>query len=137
MDSVFSIAVHGLVYLNHKGGTVNSEELAANICTNPARVRKVMAELKKAGMVETREGHVGGYRFCADADTLSLAQVAEALGTHFVTSAWRSGDCDMECLIASGMADLMDELYSELDRQCYKNLEEIKLADVTRKLFEL
>lgn len=58
MTSEFAIAVHALVYLNHKGETVSSEALAENICTNPARVRKVMAKLKKAGP----RRHQGGGR---------------------------------------------------------------------------
>ena len=47
MTSEFAIAVHALVYLNHKQETLASEELAKNVCTNPARIRKVMAKLKK------------------------------------------------------------------------------------------
>ena len=54
--------MHALVYLNHKADIVSSEALAKNICTNAARVRKVMAPLKRAGFVTTREGNVGGYR---------------------------------------------------------------------------
>lgn len=42
-----------------QGDMVSSEVLAENICTNPARVRKVMAQLKRAGLVETHEGAVG------------------------------------------------------------------------------
>ena len=95
MDSTFSLAVHALVYLNHKDCTLSSEALAENICTNPARVRKVMAQLKKAGFVETKEGTAGGYRFSGNADTLSLSQVAEVLDIRFVDAAWRSGDTDM------------------------------------------
>ena len=45
LNSDFCVAVHGLVFLKHKGCTISSEELAENICTNPARVRKVMAKL--------------------------------------------------------------------------------------------
>ena len=56
MTSEFTIAVHGLVYLHHKNTVLSSEELAENICTNPARVRKVMAKLKKKNLVETKEG---------------------------------------------------------------------------------
>ena len=56
MTSEFSVAVHALVFLNHKGGYLPSELLADNICTNPARVRKIMAQLKKAGLPETRHG---------------------------------------------------------------------------------
>ena len=66
MNSDFIVAVHALVFLNHKQGVVSSEALAENVCTNAARVRKVMAPLKRAGLVETREGNEGGYRFAAD-----------------------------------------------------------------------
>ena len=47
MNSDFIVAVHALVYLNHKADIVSSEALAKNICTNAARVRKVMAPLKR------------------------------------------------------------------------------------------
>lgn len=63
MTSEFGMAVHALTFLNHKGEIVSSEALAKNICTNPARVRKVMAKLKKAGLVDTKEGLEGGYLF--------------------------------------------------------------------------
>ena len=51
MDSSFNLAVHALVCLSHSGRSLSSEALAENICTNPTRVRRVMAGLKKAGMV--------------------------------------------------------------------------------------
>ena len=52
MTSEFTIAVHALVFLNHKGTVFSSEGLAANVCTNAARIRKVMAKLKKADLVK-------------------------------------------------------------------------------------
>ncbi len=135
MDGTFSLAVHALVYLNHKDRVLTSEELAENICTNPARVRKVMAALKKAGFVETKAGHVGGYRFAADAKTLTLAQVARAMDVRFVDAAWRSGGVDMDCLVASGMADVMDAVYRRLDERCKDDLKNITIADVDRRIF--
>lgn len=135
MDSIFSLAVHALVYLNHKDCTLSSEALAKNICTNPARVRKVMARLKKAGLVETKEGTAGGYRFCADPNQLSLCQIAQILDIRFVDAAWRSGDTDMKCLVASGMADIMDSIYARLDEQCKESLQKITIADIDKKIF--
>ena len=80
MNSDFCVAVHALVYLNRRGCVLSSEELARNICTNPARVRKVLARMKKDGLVETKEGSSGGgYRFAKGAGEVSLAQVARAL----------------------------------------------------------
>ena len=135
MDSSFNLAVHALVYLNHKKCVLSSEALAENICTNPVRVRKVMAVLKKAGLVETKTGNTGGYSFCAQADTLTLEQVADALGVRFIDPAWRSGDVNMECLVASGMADIMDAIYLRLDLQCRSSLGSITIADIDRRIF--
>ena len=52
MSSDFIAAVRALVYLNHRRETVSSGQLAKNICTNPARVRKVMAALRETGWRE-------------------------------------------------------------------------------------
>lgn len=135
MDSSFNVAVHALVYLHHKDCLLSSEALAENICTNPARVRKVMAALRRAGLVDSRAGNVGGYRFSGNPDRITLGQVAKALDIRFVDAAWRSGDSDMECLVASGMADVMDGLYAELDGLCRERLQSVTVGDVERKLF--
>ena len=136
MDSSFNLAVHALVCLSHSGRSLSSEALAENICTNPTRVRRVMAGLKKAGMVETREGSDGGYRLCADPAALSIRQVAEAVNACFVDCAWRSGDIDRECAICSGMAGVMDALYRQMNEQCAAYLAQITVADIEAQLFE-
>ena len=136
MDSSFNLAIHALVCLSHSGRSLSSEALAENICTNSTRVRRVMAGLKKAGMVETREGSDGGYRLCADPAALSLRQVAEAVNACFVDCAWRSGDIDRECAICSGMAGVMDALYRQMNEQCAAYLAQITVADIEAQLFE-
>jgi DNA-binding IscR family transcriptional regulator len=66
MTGEFAAAVHALVVLNHKNTTVSSEALSKNVCTHPARLRRVLAKLKKTGLVESREGTEGGYSFSGD-----------------------------------------------------------------------
>ena len=135
MTSDYCVAVHALVYLNHKAKVLSSEELAENICTNPARVRTVMAKLKKAGFVKTKEGSEGGYLFDQDADQVTLDQIAQALEIRFVDTAWKSGDTDMKCLVASGMAGLMDEIFDDLNEQCRKRLKEITIGTLDHRIF--
>lgn len=135
MTSEFGVAVHALVYLHHKGITLSSEELSKNICTNPARVRKVMSKLKKAGIISTKEGAVGGYTFIRKAEEVTLQEISSALDVRFVSSAWRSGDTDMVCLIASGMADVMDGVYQGMDDQCKGYLEGITIQDIDDRIF--
>lgn len=136
MNSDFNIAVHALVYLSHKGQVLSSEVLAENICTNPARVRKVMSKLSKAGLVSTREGRAnGGCAIARPAREITLNEVCRALDTCFVATAWKSGDPHMECLVASGMARLMDGLYGQLDRRCKEYLDHVTVGDLERQIF--
>lgn len=135
MTGEFTIAVHALVYLNHKGTTLSSEELSQNVCTNPARVRKVMAMLKKGGLIETKEGAEGGYRFCLDPGEVTLRRIDEAVGVPLVSASWRSGNVDKKCLVASGMGRIMDGIYGELDELCKRRLEGITVKDIDRMIF--
>ena len=91
MKSDFIVAVHALVYLTHLGTLVSSDELARNICTNPVRVRKIMGKLKKLGLVETKEGHVGGYAAVSGTEKATLLTIADGLGISFVQMAERDG----------------------------------------------
>ncbi len=136
MTSEFAIGVHALVFLNHKNTVVSSEMVAENVCTNPTRVRKVLARLKKAGFVETKEGIDGGYHFCADAEKVNLCMIADALEVSFVSASWKSGNIEMDCLIASGMAGILDDMYRNLDRKCREELKHVTIADLDSKIFK-
>lgn len=136
MNSEFCVAVHGLVFLSLQNRSHSSETMAENICTNPARVRKVMAKLKKAGLVSTKEGVDGGYSLRQPPSEISLRKIGEALEHRFVCSNWHSGSQDMDCMVASGMADVMDQLYAELDGLCRQRLEDITVADVAEKILQ-
>lgn len=135
MTSEFNIAIHALVFLSRKATTVPSEELSKNICTNPARVRKIMAKLKKAGIVETKEGTDGGYYFNKDTKNVTLNQIGQALEITYVCASWHSGDTDKKCLIASGMADVMDGIYANMSSSCANYLETISIDDIDQKIF--
>lgn len=84
MTSEFAIAVHALVFLDRSNATIASEELADNVCTNPVCIRRVMGKLKKAGLIETREGMGGGYRIAKANSDITLRQISDALENTLV-----------------------------------------------------
>lgn len=135
MTSEFTVAVHALVFLNHRQDIQSSESVAKNVCTNPARIRKVLSRLKKAGLVDTKEGIDGGYHFSGDPASVTLRMVADALEVSFVSASWKTGDPHMNCLIASGMERVMSGIYQELDEGCRDRLGRITIADIDRQLF--
>lgn len=134
MTGEFAVAVHALVYLHKRGETLDSEALARNVCTNPARVRKVMAKLRQAGLVEAKAGAEGGYRFSLDPAGVTLRQIADALQERPVAPGWRSGDPTMDCMVASGMALAMDRVYEALNHASLERLSSIALSDVEAQL---
>ncbi|MEM1483252.1 Rrf2 family transcriptional regulator [Oscillospiraceae bacterium PP1C4] len=136
MTGEFAIAVHALVFLSYKKSTLCSETIAKNVCTNPARIRKVMAKLKKGGLITTKEGADGGYLFEKDPHEVTLKEVCEATDTCPVSSAWRSGDMNCECLIASGIADVMDGIYEDLNEACKEKLKSISISDIEQMIFK-
>lgn len=136
MTSEFTIAVHSLVLLRRRQTTLSSEAIAENVCTNPARIRKVMARLKKAGLVETKEGIDGGYHFIEKTPSITLNRVAEALEETFVSSSWKSGNTCMECLISSGMAQILTDIYQDMNALCYSYLAGITIEDIEQRIFE-
>ena len=136
MTSEFTIALHALVFLNHHDKTMTSEEIAANVCTNPARVRKVLSKLKKADLLVTREGsRGGGYLFHRDDETVTLLMVYQALQDRIIQSSWLSGSMDIGCLISSNMAAVMDDIMQELDEACKEKLSGITIKDINDKIF--
>lgn len=136
MTSEFAIAAHALVVLSHKKTVVSSDVLAENICTNPTRVRKVLSRLKKAGLVETKEGAEGGYLLTVPASRIDLRMLADTLEVVIVASSWKSGNPEMNCMISSGMAGVLDGLYADLDRSCREQMEHITIADLENKIFK-
>ena len=135
MTGEFTIAVHALVFLDHKQETLSSEELAANICTNPVRVRKVMARLKKYNLLDTKEGLRGGYRIARNPEDINLKQICDALQMDIVKTSWHSGNIDMPCLVASGMAGVMGGIYGNLNKIGKQYLESITIKDIEEQIF--
>lgn len=60
MTGEFAVGVHALVFLNHKKTVVSSEMVAENVCTNPARVRKILASLKRPALFRRRRDWTEG-----------------------------------------------------------------------------
>ena len=93
--------------------------------------------LKKAGLIETREGMGGGYRIAKANSEITLRQISDALENTLVKASWRSGNPDKKCLVASGMSVVMDELVTGMNRSCNDYLERITIQKVEERLTAL
>lgn len=80
----FPVAAHALAYLAHRRAdaperAVSSAELAASMPTNPVVVRRVTAQLARAGLIATRPGARGGAWLLIPAERIGLDVVLRAV----------------------------------------------------------
>ncbi|AJY74588.1 RrF2 family transcriptional regulator [Paenibacillus beijingensis] len=131
MNSEFTIAVHSLVLLaNLPERSATSEAIAENVCTNPARVRKVMGYLKRSGYVATREGSGGGYKLTIDPSTVTLKDIYRVIAQGSLMPNWCSGDPGCDCVVGSNMQEVMNHIFCSAEQHLENYFADITIAGV-------
>lgn len=136
MTAEFIVAVHAMVYLNHKGDSRQSEEIAQNVCTNPARIRKVMSKLKKAGLIETYASFTGGYRFILDPREVTLYDIFKATDEHIINLNWRSGSNCSQCPISGKITPIINNVFNTIEDAGQNTLKQTTIADIEAQIFQ-
>ncbi|MCM3747631.1 Rrf2 family transcriptional regulator [Paenibacillus pasadenensis] len=135
MNSEFTIAVHSLVYLAYvPERSASSEAIAENVCTNPARVRKVMGYLKRGGYVATREGSGGGYRLTAEPAEVTLKDIYRHIASGSLMPNWGSGDPDCDCLVGSSMQEVMNDIFCGAEKRLEDYFGGLTIASVLGRI---
>ncbi|MFB9326493.1 RrF2 family transcriptional regulator [Paenibacillus aurantiacus] len=126
----FRKAVHILMYLAKDGAFQSSATIACSVQSHATFLRRILALLANAGIVETREGREGGYGLKASADQITLAEVYMAVrGEEHECTAVDAPSEQTERLDAA-----MDELMQEADKRMLAFLQGYTLADLMETL---
>lgn len=126
----FRKAVHILIYLAKDGAFQSSATIACSVHSHATFLRRILALLAAAGIVETREGREGGYGLKAPADQISLAEVYMAVRGEEQECAAADASCELnEKLNAS-----VDEIMQEADKRMLAFLQGYTLADLMETL---
>lgn len=114
----FATGVHVLVLLAAEPDVLRtSTEIAEKLDTNPVVVRRVLASLQQARLIESQKGPTGGSRLLKPPKAISLAEVYEAVetGPLFHTPHVRAAgparvNAALERVFDGSMTALRDEL---------------------------
>lgn len=74
MDTRFSMALHMLIMLSESGEPLSSAALARSVGTNASHIRKLIGQLKTAGLLSSSQGK-SGYSLTRDAEHISLLDI--------------------------------------------------------------
>lgn len=125
----FAIATHALALLAQTGESCASDELSASINTNPAFLRRILARLSQAGLIEAREGRAGGYRLARPAKRIRLSEVYAAVEPE---GAIAPSPCEpnAKCPIGAGIQRAFDEVAEAANEGLLRGLSQKTVADI-------
>ena len=131
----FNVAVQILVRLAGAGGVCPSAEIASQVQGHATFLRRVLAPLVQAGIVEAREGRVGGYSLARPAEKISLADVYVALkaGAALPDQAEHEDEPGHSGR-GERLRSLLGEVLARAEEQVLGFLNKVTIADLARQL---
>lgn len=103
-----------MVLLAHSGAKgATSDYIAESASTNPARVRRVLAPLVRAGLVSGREGGGGGYVLARAPDAITLGDIFAAAEEGPVLP-FHPRAPNTRCPIGSGITAALEQLEDDV-----------------------
>ena len=129
MDTKFSVAVHVLILISESPNPLNSDQMAGSVGTNASYIRKILALLKKAEIVDGNRG-VSGYSLTAAPEQLTLLQIYQAVmeepKIHLLDIHQNASD---RCLVGRYIRPVLADLFADLEQVFARSLADKTLAD--------
>lgn len=134
-NSRLTIATHALTWIGlyqRRGHEVaTSEQIATSVNTNPVVIRRLLAELRGAGLVDSRRGAGAGWMLARELEAITLLDVYDAVEPGPVFALHRSVP-DPECVVGHGIGPAMRNVYDGIEESLRAELARTTLADVLR-----
>ncbi len=130
MNTHFAIAVHVLVFLADQGGKpVASRTVAGSVGTNPSFIRRVLAQLGRAGITTGSEGAGGGTVLSRPAGSITLRDVYHAVDeTRELVPLHPSPH--PKCRIGRNMKGVLGGIAQQVERTVDAELARTTIADL-------
>lgn len=131
----FSIAIQICVFMDFKGkGRFSSQELAESVDTNPVVIRRQLARLKSAALMQSQNGPNGGYYLTRSTDKITLWDLYMAT---------REGDFfnrpkpNPDCVVGSNLKYLVEDTFYNAEMAMKPELEAVTIRDLSQKLTKI
>ena len=132
-NSRLTIAAHALAWIGlyqRQGHEVaTSEQIATSANTNPVVIRRLLGELRRAGLVESRRGVGAGWTLARDLESMTLLDVYEAVEPGPLFALHRATP-DPGCVVGHGIQPAMRRVYDGIEETLRRELARVTLQDV-------
>ena len=135
MSSRLTVAIHILTVLGlYTDKPVSSELIASSVNTNAVHIRRILSNLKQAGLIRTTRGSQGGYLLARSTGEISLREVHCALGEnlfHFPRST-----PNVECPAGANIRSSLEAVFGGATEAAHAHLDQTRLAHLVDEIRE-
>ena len=129
MDTKFSVAIHVLILISESATPVNSDQIAGSVGTNASYIRKILALLKKAKIVDGHRG-ISGYSLTIAPEQLTLLQIYQAVTEepklHLLDIHHNPND---RCIVGRHIKPVLTGIFANIEEGFARLLSRRTLAD--------
>lgn len=129
MDTKFSVAVHVLILISESSTPMTSDQMAGSVGTNASYIRKILALLKKAEIVNGQRG-IGGYSLTVAPGQLTLLQIYQAVmeesKIHLLDIHQNPND---QCIVGRHIKPVLTRMFADMEDTFARSLTDKTLAD--------
>jgi Rrf2 family protein len=130
----FAMALHALAALAWMGGARTSAELARSVNTNPVVLRRILARLVKAGVLEAQPGKRGGFRLARSPRAIDLATVYRAVEEDDALLAVHTNPAVKSCAVSCAIKPVLDDVFRDAEAALARSLAGRRLSDVLDRI---
>jgi Rrf2 family protein len=135
MHSEFAIAVHSLVVLAYTPDRLRtSDNIANSIIIHPVRVRKVLAELRKHGYIQSKEGAKGGFYLSLDPASIRLDELYTVFAVDSLVPKWP--EVNPACPVGGHIEEAMQTIFENVEQGVKERFQQFTIADVLNRILQ-
>ena len=136
MDTKFSVALHILTMISESKDTLSSQALATSVGTNASYIRKVIALLKNAGLIQSQQGKTG-YQLSKSTKDITLLEIYFATQEVSHISLFPvHHNSNPDCPVGKHIQGAVSPLFASAEAQLEKELAQQTLKDVINNLYK-
>ena len=136
MDTKFSVALHILTMISESKENLSSQALAESVGTNASYIRKVIALLKNAGLIQSHQGKMG-YQLSKSPKDITLLNIYFATQEVSHISLFPvHQNSNPDCPVGKHIQGAVSPLFASAEAQLEKELAQQTLEDVINNLYK-
>jgi Rrf2 family protein len=137
ISSRTAVAVHALTLLTQRGQDqlLTSAEIADSLNCNAAGVRRLLSQLRNAGLVEATEGSGGGWRLTRPARKITLYDAYAAVEDGPLIAGHTRVPSEA-CVVGRNIITVLNTEFTEAERSLQRRLQGTSIATIHDRIIQ-